>query len=136
MPDIVPVEANVGISDVVGGQTTEIAQAGEAISRGQVYYKDPTTAYLAKCDDPDKLGVVGVAITAADADGWFVGVTSGRYAVGASVSIPDDYVLSATAGSICPRSDLVTGDTVVEIFNAASTTEGILKINNTGVVVP
>lgn len=136
MANLVPVEADVAISDEVGGQKTEVVQAGEAISRGQVYYKDAGTAFLAECDDPEKLNAAGVAITAASADGFFVGITSGQYAIGAAVSIPNDYVLSATAGSICSRSDLVTGDTVVELFNAASTTEGILKINNTGVVVP
>lgn len=136
MPNLVPIEANVGISDLVGDQTTEIVQAGEAIARGQVYYKDPATAYLAKCDDPNKVDVGGIAITAADANGWFVGITSGTYSVGAAVSIPNDYVLSATAGSICLRSDLVAGNYVVELFNASSTTEGILKLNNTGVTVP
>lgn len=140
MADLAPLESLVGLStSAVGGQRTETIQAGEAISRGEVYYKDPTQgnkAYLAQCDDTTKRAAAGVAMTATDADGYFLGLTSGQFAVGAAVSIPNDYVLSATAGKMCPRSDLVSGDYLVVLFNAEASNEGVLGINDTGIQVP
>lgn len=139
MADLVPIEANVRISESTGGQRVEIVQAGEAISRGEVYYKDSAQAnkaFLAQCDDTTKREAAGVCLTQASASGYIVGITLGQYVVGAPILVPNDYVLSRTPGKIAPRSDLTTGDTVVELFNVASTTEGVLKINNTGIVVP
>ena len=140
MAIISPTESLVGLSkSAVGGQRTETAQAGEAIARGQVYYKDSlqsNKAYLAKCDDTTKRAAAGIAVTATDANGYFLGITSGQYAVGAAVTIPNDYVLSATAGSICLRSDLSTGDFLVSLFNATTANEGVVDINNTGIQVP
>jgi len=139
MADLVPIEANVTISESVGGQRVEIVQAGEAIARGEVYYKNATDsnkAYLAQCDDTAKREAAGVCLSQAGVDGFIVGLVAGQYVVGAPILIPNDYVLSQTPGKIAPRSDLTTGDTVVELFNVASTTEGVLKINNTRIVVP
>ena len=140
MANLAPLESLVGLStSATGGQRTETVQAGEAISRGEVYYKDATQgnkAFLAKCDDTAKRAAAGIAMTATSTDGYFLGLTSGRFAVGAAVSIPNDFVLSATAGKMCPRADLATGDYLVVLFNAEASNEGILSIDDTGIQVP
>jgi hypothetical protein len=136
MADLTVTEANVGLSNVAGAQT-EVVQVAEAIAKGEVYYKDSSNSNKARLADADGTGTqaaVGIALTAAGADGdYIVGIKSGSYEPGATLSTGQAYYLSATAGKIAPYADLTTGDTVVSLFRATSTSVATVAIDNTGI---
>jgi hypothetical protein len=123
--------ANIAItaaSVLASGQaSTETQLAGVALTAGQYVYKEAATGTfkLADCDSAtaevrNVYGVtlngagIGQPVTVAKSDSAFVpGGTLTKGAV---------YVLSATAGSMCPLADLITTNDVVMLGIATSTT--------------
>lgn len=116
------------------GGSFEPGTAGEAISSGDWLYRDASRTYfLAKCDDPDKATLYGVAMNNA--------ILGGTVYVNRDAAIEADavfakdvvYVLSATAGRIAPEADLVSGN-LISIAGVASSTTGLkVGILNTGI---
>lgn len=123
----------------------ETAVAGEAIDAGEVVYLDTGDtdangkgkAKLAQCDGTALQATVkGIAINSAAA-GQVVAIhTTGALTVNSVLTQGVTYYLSATAGKIAPRADLVTGNDVVLLGTASSATSLTVKIDNTGITVP
>ena len=64
------------------------------------------------------------------------GLEGGELSVGANLTVGEILVLSATAGKICPRADLVTGNLLSIIGAPKSTSLLAFGRLNTGVAVP
>ena len=114
--------ANVGF----GEETVifQIAQAGEAITQGQSIYRSSADNKLYKADANDtaaKAAVVGIALTPASTNGYFLYAESGLVNVGATLAVGTLYAVGQTAGSIVPVADLTTNDYVTYIGTATTT---------------
>ena len=124
-------------SVVAGGNAVvDNGVAGAAITAGQVVYKAADGTYkladnnLAGAEAPTGIALNGAAI------GQRVAVqTSGKITIGATLTAGSAYCLSSTAGGICPVADLTTGNVVVQLGLAVSTTVLDLKINAPGVTL-
>src|SRR6218665_1417970 len=120
MADISITAANVKL---VSGQTESVL-AGAAVTAGQVAYKD--AALKARLSDNDGAAelhfVRGLTLNNAAADQPVALALDGAVvAVGAVLTAGTDYYLSGTPGAICPRADVTTGDEVVRIGMALTT---------------
>lgn len=113
--------------------------AGEAITIGQSLYYNSTDSkwYKADANATGKDAVAGIALSTAAAAGQPVVVqTEGQITIGATVAIGTIYVQSATAGGICPSTDLVTGMKTAIIGIAVTAAIIDLEFNAGGVAVP
>ena len=123
MSDISITAANVTL---VGGPTEDLI-AGAAINAGQVAYKEASTGKAKLADNDNATAEVraarGVAVNSAGSgqsvrlakDGAVIDLGSAVLTAGV------DYYLSGTAGGICPRADVTTGDDPVRIGMALTT---------------
>ncbi|MBI5111864.1 MAG: hypothetical protein HZA68_07815 [Rhodovulum sp.] len=132
-------DLSITAANVLAGSdaTIEHGRAGAAITAGQVVYREAATGKyrLADCDSATAEAKVpaGVALHGA-ADGQPLAiVTSGDVAIGAALTAGEPYYLSATPGAIQPYADVGTGETVVSLGFARSTSVLVLRIQNTGV---
>lgn len=138
MTDLVVTAANVLAS---GQATKETGVAGAAVTAGQPIYKEAATGLfkLADCDSAtaEAKSVYGVALHAASTNQPLTVVKDDPdFTPGGTLTAGARYYLSGTAGGIAPEADLASGDNVVLLFIAKSTSKGILKIFNSGVAVP
>ena len=126
MADISQTAANVGIG--AASTPTRRVQAGEAVTQGDPVYSS-TDGKWYQCDANDtaaKARCAGIALTAAATDGYFLiaepGTTPGQSLVnlGATLTVGEIYVLSATKGNIAPEGDLATGH-YVTVLGVATT---------------
>lgn len=111
--------------------------AGAIVTAGQVVYKEAATGLIkiADCDSATAEVKVpyGIALNGA-AIGQPVAVqTAGSLTVGGTLVAATPYYLSDTAGGIRTTPD--TGDRVVQLGLATSTTVLALRIQDTGVVL-
>jgi hypothetical protein len=99
---------------------------GEAVTQGQAVYLKASDGEYYKADadagTSEIAGAVGVAITPASTDEYGYILTEGPVTIGATMTVGEIYVLSGTAGGICPEADLATADRVTIIGVATSTT--------------
>ena len=133
MAAITVTPANVGF----GEETVvfQIGQAGEAITQGQSLYRSSSNNKLYKADANDtaaKAVVVGIALTPASTDGYFLFAESGLVNVGATLAVGTLYAVGQTAGSIVPVADLTTNDYVTYIGTATTTALLDVAIHVTG----
>lgn len=114
--------------------------AGATITAGQVVYLDASASDVAKLADNDASAttnvVAGIALHGASSGQPLRIITGGTITIGATVAVGTIYVLSSTAGAICPAADLASGDYTSIIGVATSTTVITLSIKNSGVQVP
>ena len=111
--------------------------AGVAIAAGEWLYLDSATntLKLAEAGDTEaKAAVVGQALNNAAA-GQPVRYASGGLVDVDNVALAGVYVLSATAGKMCPVADLVTDDWLTLLAVGRSTTQVRLAISAEGVQV-
>ena len=97
--------------------------AGVTIAAGDALYADATDAgklKLAIATSAAAAAFVGIAVTGAAANQPVLYVPVGQLAIGATIRIGAVYVVSATAGKICPVADLVAGNFVSVIGIAPS----------------
>lgn len=114
--------------------------SGEAITVGQLVAEDTSDGklYLADCDSgtTQRRKITGVALSATSAVDQKVTYVSGGYVnPGAAVTSGEIYVLSGTAGAICPEGDLASGDTVSILGVGYSSSLIRLSIFNSEAVV-
>ena len=133
MADLVVTPANVGV-----GSSAKVATvlAGEAIDRGEWVYYDALTSKYMRADntDADRSVAVGQAQSAAAADGdYFILMRSGEGIPGATLNLGEEYYLSSTPGKAAPFSDLNSGDYVVSLFRATSTSAAEVFVDSTGI---
>lgn len=96
---------------------------------GKKYYKAAANA------SESTAAAVGIAMTPAATDGYFILATSGTVNLGATLVVGTAYCVGATAGQINPVADLTTGDWITLIGIATSTSEIVLTITATGVQI-
>lgn len=138
MADLTITAANV----LKGANSTpKYGTAGEALTAGEVVYKDASDSYkLKKADNnasvltADGVGITlngggtGQPIAYIDLDDDFT--------PGATLAVNTAYVLSGTAGKICPIADLTTGMYGVFLFWAKTTTKAKVNVWKSGVATP
>lgn len=136
MANLTQTAANVGLSGT--GATISQVQAGEAVTQGMpVYRKSDSKYWKADANQTSEVAAaVGIALTAAAIDGYFVMVSAGKTDLGATLTVGETYVVSATVGAIAPIGDLTTADyvTILGVASAADTLE--LNIKASGTVKP
>lgn len=137
MANLTQTAANVGIQ---GSCQLASVKVGEAVTQGQPgYYNSSDTQYYQSDANASSTTAAarGIFLTAQSTVGnSAVFAFEGDVNLGATLTIGETYVVSATKGAICPLSDLTTGDyvTVLGVASAAGTLK--LKVNSTGVAKP
>lgn len=138
--DLVVTAANV-VKATVSGYTYRGARgiAGATITAGQVVYKDASDSDKIKLADNDTssatAAAVGIAMHAALAGQPIEYCESGPVSFGAILTAGHIYVLSSTAGAICPHADLAAADYSTRLGWAYSTSILIVDILATGIVL-
>lgn len=133
-------DLSITAASVLAGtdSTSEWGVAGATITAGKaVYYDEATSKWkLADCDDATaavRMSVKGGIALNGASDGQPVKVLrAGDVTIGATLTAGTSYYLSPTAGGICPLADVLTGDTIVLIGVAHSTSVLNVAINYTG----
>ncbi len=114
-------------------------QIREAIDAGETTYLN-ADGKLGLADNVDiTLGEVkGIAVLggAADEDYVLQAIGGDIEFSGATLTVGGEYVQGATAGTIVPKSDLLTGEIYSRIGYAQSTTVLTIDIANTQIVEP
>lgn len=136
MADLSITAANVAY---VSNQSIRNGIAGATVTAGQAVYLDETVNKYKLADNDNSsttATVAGIALNGAS-DGQPLAVMSGGLiAIGGTVTVGEIYVLSSTAGGICPEADLGTSD-YVSIIGVGTTAARIqLGIINSGAQVP
>lgn len=136
MSDISITAANVKL---VSGPTEQIT-AGATITAGQICYQEASSS-KAKLADNDNAtaevrGVRGMALGGASADQPLTLAKNGAVVdLGVVLTAGVDYYLSGTAGGICPRADVTTGDDPVRIGMALTTSRLQLDFSDPNVTL-
>lgn len=136
MADLMITAANVRPNSV---NAPRAIVAGETLTAGQPYYRNTSDnkAYKADCDNTLATSIVeGVVLLGGDADDVIIGQVTGDIDLGATLTPGVAYVLSGTAGGICPASDLATGDYITHLGYAFAANSLTLAIKNFGQQVP
>jgi len=109
--------------------------AGEALAAGKVVYLDAVTNTYKLADSngaPALRAVEGIAMNGAATGQPVVVQTDGDITIGATLAPGVAYYLSDTPGGICPAADVGTGEYVVLLGLAKSTTVLGLDIQASG----
>lgn len=136
MADLVITPANV----VAGSDATiEHGRGGATITAGQPVYKEAATKKFKLSDSngatAEAKRVDGIALNAC-ADNQPLAVhKSGDLTLNAVLVAGTAYYLSETPGGIQPAADITTGEAVVQIGLAKSTTVLSVRIQNLGVTL-
>lgn len=133
MADLVITPANVGIN--VANPDVQVVQIGESVSQGQgVYLKLSDQKYwLADATGSDTSNVYGVALTGGGADDFVIVMRGGQMNIGATLTVGETYVVSATSGGVAPIGDLVSTN-YVSILGVATAADNLeLSINVSGI---
>ena len=133
MADLVITPANVGIN--VANPDVQVVQIGETVSQGQgVYLKLSDQKYwLADATGSDTSNVYGVALTGGGADDFVIVMRGGQMNIGATLTVGETYVVSATSGGVAPIGDLVSTN-YVSILGVATAVDNLeLSINVSGI---
>lgn len=135
MADVSVTAANVAAG---AGSTSVYGVAGATITAGQAVYLDSTTSTY-KLSDANAAGTAtcdGIALNGAASGQPLKVLTEGLITIGGTVVVGTIYVVSETAGGICPTTDLASGEYVSVI--GVATTAAILNVRriNSGVAVP
>lgn len=115
-------------------------QLGEAATQGQALYRKASDGKYYKADadagTDETASASAIAITPGSTNEYAYVVTEGSVNVGATLTVGEIYVLSGTAGGICPEADLATADRVTLLGVATSTSALNFKPFATTAVVP
>lgn len=135
-------DISVTASAVVASVTALVEHGGKAgatITAGQVVYKDSSDGKFKLADNDSATAAVrtvyGIALHAS-LDGQPLSVIKrGPLTLNAALTAGTTYVLSSTAGGIAPQADAATGDEVVILGVATSTSVLDVNLKNTGVTL-
>lgn len=115
------------------GATIRTATAAAAITAGQILYLNSSgQAALADANALASAEVVGMAVCNAAAGQAVSYIADGRCAMGTILTAGAIYVLSSTAGGLCPAADLSSTEYTSIVGVATSTSVLSVKINNSG----
>lgn len=135
MADLSITAASVVAAD--GAVSMQEYTAGATITAGCLVYVDTANSNILKLAQADgtllEATLKGIALNGASTGQQCIVAVAGDLNPGATVAVGETYVVSATAGKICPIGDLTTSD-YVSILGVATTASN-LKINifNSGV---
>lgn len=124
------------------GAIIEYGFAGASITQGQYLYLDTADQRYKLADaDAGSPGSIArtpthVAMSSVAADQPMAVCRRGRINPGATVVVGGIYVMSGTAGAICPVADLAAGDTVTIIGIGITASSLQLVFLAPGVTVP
>jgi hypothetical protein len=128
--------ANVVVST---GAQIEHGTAGATITAGQVVYKNSTTGRYALADadgaTAESKVPLGIALNGASNGQPLAIQKGGDITIGATLTAGTAYYLSPTPGGIAPLADVLTGDNVVLIGLAKSTSVLTIDIQAPGVTL-
>lgn len=133
MADLTITAANVAAA---ASATIVNGSAGATVTAGQAVYLDTNTnTYkLSDADASSTTGRVdGVALNGAASGQPLRVITRGDLTAGATLAVGEIYVISGTAGAICPVGDYATGDYLGLIGIARTTAILDVLIHNVGV---
>jgi hypothetical protein len=101
---------------------TEVVQYGATVTQGQPLYPQSGKYYPTDANDTAlKAKATRIALTPGSTDEYGVVATPGADVdLGATLVVGETYVVSRTAGSICPIADLTTGDYVTHLGVASA----------------
>ncbi len=138
MADLTLTAASVLAAD---SPTTKIQMVkfGATITQGMPLYLDSATMTWKIADanaSQAAASAKGIALSAGSDGQWGLVMTEGDITIGATVAVGTIYVVSATAGKICPAGDLATGHYPCILGVAISTTVIRLKILAADVAIP
>lgn len=113
MANLSQTAANVAIGSQI--TRTRVVQAGENLTQGQPVYLKASDGKYYRADanaSAEAAKAVGIALTPASTNGYAViqEGSGGSVNLGATLTVGETYVVSATAGAIAPIADLTTGD--------------------------
>ena len=115
-------------------------QAGEALAAYDVVYLLNGKYYKADATTAAKAAAKFIVLDAADADGYVAAFPLSRSVsitiVGDTLTVGVQYVVSANAGKIAPRSDLMSNHYITELFTGSASTVGDVSLEATGIQVP
>jgi hypothetical protein len=144
MADLVQTAANVLPSGTPTLQKS--AFGGEAFDAGMpVYLKDVTVGgkavkRLFKCQSDGLVteaacvGIAAASCLAAEQPALYY--SAGEVAIGATIVVGTEYVVSAAAGKICPRADLVTGNFYTRLGYGSAAGKIQMDLKATGLQIP
>lgn len=118
------------------GAKTTGGIAGETLTAGQAVYKKASDGLIYKADndaDTSTPTVIGIALHGAAVNQPIAYQTEGEITIGATVAVGETYVLSSTAGGICPEADANTGDKMTLIGFGKTAAILLLNIYATGI---
>ena len=114
----------------------EHGKAGTTITAGQVVYKDPADGLLKLSDNDNASATIRSVFGIALNGGATVSVIKrGSLTLNAVLTKGAVYALSGTPGGIAPIADVTTGDDLIVLGIALSTTVLDVQINPTGVTM-
>lgn len=117
----------------------EHGKAGASITAGQVVYKDSADGLLKLADHDSATAAVraayGIALNGGASGQPIAVARRGLITFNAVLTKGTTYCLSGTAGGICPQADVTTGDDLIILGPALSTTVLDLNINDTGITL-
>ena len=114
--------------------------AGATITAGQLVYVDTANSNVLKLAQADgtalEATVKGIAMCSGSAGQPITVATGGDIDIGASLTVATIYVLSATAGKICPSADIASSSYMSLVGLATAADNLKLVITNSGVEKP
>lgn len=133
-------DITITAASVVPGSDANVIQgtAGETITAGMaVYYNSTTSKWLkAQCDGTAVeagSGGVGIALTGSSNNQSINVQIAGSVTIGGTVVATTPYIVSATAGGICPYADLASSQYATFLGYASTTGIIVMARNATGV---
>lgn len=126
-------DLTITATSVVQGSNAQVVHgsAAVAITAGQAVYESASGEYSLADNDSGTAAVrevAGIALNGAAAGQPLSVQKSGDITIGATLTKGGVYCLSSTAGGICPVADLASGDDVILIGIAKSTTVLAVKV--------
>lgn len=134
-------DLTITAASVLPGSNAAVVQgtAGEAITAGNVVYQSSTTKKWMLADNDSATAEAkapqGIALNGAALNQPVSVQKSGDITIGATLTPGTAYYLSSTAGGICPVADVASGDNVVLLGIAKSTTVLAVDIQIPGVTL-
>lgn len=131
-------DLSITVASVAKGSGASVVSgtAGASITAGQALYVDTANSNVMKLADSDAstlaATVAGISLHAALTGQPIAYIANGPITIGATVTAGIFYAGSATAGAICPLSDLTTNAHPCLIGYASSATVIQVGIVNTG----
>lgn len=136
MTDLSITAANVKL---ISGPTEQMT-AGASLTAAQIVVEDASTNKAALADNDHATAALrsirGLTLHAALTDQPVTVAKNGAVVdLGAILTAGVEYYLSGTAGGICPRADVTTGDDPVRVGMALTTSRLQLDFNDPGVTL-